>query len=121
MKKNLLILTSIILALPLRADPPIPTQHNEATIAQLQSDMAAGKLKSEDLTKEYIARIQALDQSNPGVNALIELNPDALAMAKNADHLAFHSRSARYPFGRKLFLEGNGSGQPLVSGPGPDS
>jgi amidase len=87
MKINLLIVTSIILTLPLRADPPIPTQHNEATIAQIQSDMAAGKLKSEDLTKEYIARIQALDQSSPGVNAVIELNPDALEMAKNADKL----------------------------------
>jgi amidase len=49
--------------------------------------MASGKLKSEDLTKEYIARISALDQNGPGVNSVIELNPDALNMAKNADKL----------------------------------
>jgi amidase len=65
----------------------IPTQHNEATVAQLQAEMGAGKLTSEQLTREYIARINALDQSGPGVNAVIELNPDAIAMAKNADAL----------------------------------
>jgi amidase len=48
---------------------------------------ASGKLTSENLTKEYIARIIALDQNGPGVNAVIELNPDALAIARNADKL----------------------------------
>ena len=61
--------------------------HNEATVAQLEAEMASGKLTSEALTKEYIARIQALDQSGPGVNSVIELNPDALDMARNADKL----------------------------------
>src|SRR5437016_5831416 len=65
----------------------IPTQHNEATIAQLQADMASGKLTSEGLTQEYISRILALDQGGPGVNSVIELNPDALVMARNADAL----------------------------------
>jgi amidase len=90
MKKILLILTvaGTFLTLSVRADDDeIPTKHNEATIAQLQSDMASGKLTSEDLTKEYIARIQGLDQHGPGVNAVIELNPDALDMARNADAL----------------------------------
>src|SRR5713101_1429898 len=65
----------------------IPTQHNEATVAQLQAEMASGMLTSEVLTMEYIARIVALDQNGPGVNAVIELNPDALNMAQNADAL----------------------------------
>jgi len=65
----------------------IPTQHNEATVAQLQAEMASGKTTSEQLTQEYINRILALDQSGPGVNAIIELNPDALVMARNADAL----------------------------------
>src|SRR6202051_1357080 len=49
--------------------------------------MASGKLTSEDLTKEYIARIIALDQNGPGVNSVIELNPDALVIARHADKL----------------------------------
>ena len=65
--------------------PPPPMTHNEATIAQLQADMASGKLTSHQLTQEYINRILALDQN--GVNAVIELNPDALLMADNADKM----------------------------------
>ncbi len=68
-------------------DENIPTRHNEATVAQLQAEMASGRLTSEQLTGEYIARIIALDQNGPGVNAVIELNPDALAMARRADEL----------------------------------
>ena len=96
MNKILLILAGTALTLTLRAQPPgppnppgppVPTEHNEATIAQLQAEMASGKLTSEKLTGEYIARINALDQNGPGVNSVIELNPDALSMAKNADKL----------------------------------
>ena len=68
-------------------DDGVPTRHNEATVAQLQAEMASGRLTSEDLTKEYLARIAALDQSGPGVNSVIELNPEALDMAKRADKL----------------------------------
>jgi amidase len=52
--------------------------------------MASGKLTSEDLTQEYITRIGALDQNGPGVNAVIELNPEALAIARQMDALRKH-------------------------------
>jgi amidase len=68
----------------------VPTKFNEATVAQLQADMASGRLTSEDLTKFYLKRIFALDQNGPGVNAIIELNPDALDMARKADQLRRH-------------------------------
>src|SRR6266566_6248973 len=86
-----LLLTALLLptlgAAQSAAPNAVPTQHNEATVAQLQSEMASGRLTSEELTKEYLARIVALDQNGPGVNAVIELNPDALVMAHNADAL----------------------------------
>src|SRR6476620_11089846 len=72
------------------ANGNIPTAHNEATIAQLRAQMASGKLSSVELTREYIARIRALDQSGPNVNAVIELNPAAIAMAQHADDLRQH-------------------------------
>jgi amidase len=93
------LLLSALLALPMAAandatrnseSPDVPKAHNEATVAQLQAEMASGKLTSVALTKEYIARILALDQSGPGVNSVIELNPDALDMARNADKLRRH-------------------------------
>src|SRR4029077_9701055 len=62
----------------------------EATVAQLQAEMAAGRLTSEQLTRAYLQRIQQFDQgtkNSVGVNALIELNPDALALARQADAL----------------------------------
>lgn len=83
-----LLLASIA---PARAAPPAPPgggapfRHEEATVAQLQAEMASGRLTSVELTREYLARIRALDQGGPGVNAVIELNPDALSTAREAD------------------------------------
>ena len=62
-----------------------PVNLNEKTVAELQQMMAAGQLTSAQLTKYYIDRINQLDQNGPGVNAVIELNPDALSIANAAD------------------------------------
>jgi amidase len=83
-----LLLAALLLVPTLAAaQNPIPTRNNEATVAQLQTEMASGVLTSEALTEEYITRILALDQNGPGVNSVIQLNPDALAMARHADAL----------------------------------
>jgi amidase len=58
---------------------------NEKTVAELQDMMRRGELTSVELTKYYINRIVRLDQNGPGVNSVLELNPDALEIAKNAD------------------------------------
>src|SRR5713226_6459558 len=84
---RILLLAALLAPASASAQKDIPTRHNEATVAQLQAEMASGALTSVELTEEYIARIIALDQNGPGVNAVIELNPDALAMARNADAL----------------------------------
>jgi len=81
------ILVTALLLSPLaaRAEPDDGFPFLEATVAQLQAEMAAGRLTSEQLTRAYIERIHALDSSGPGVNSIMELNPDALAMARKAD------------------------------------
>jgi amidase len=110
------ILLAALLALPVAAandatrnspSNDAPKNHNEWTVAQLQADMASGKLTSEDLTKEYITRIVALDQNGPGVNAVIELNPDALEMARNADKLRKHGVVLGPLHGIPVLLKGN--------------
>ena len=63
---------------------------NEATVPQLEAAMAAGQITSVELTKYYINRILKLDQNGPGVNSVIELNPDALNLARQADRLFKH-------------------------------
>ena len=70
---------------PSKPDDGAPNQFNEFTIAQLQAKMASHQLSSVELTNFYINRILKLDQAGPGVNSIIELNPDALAMAREAD------------------------------------
>ena len=50
-----------------------------------QAAMRAGTLTSETLVKDYLARIAALDRSGPRLNAVIALNPHALADARHAD------------------------------------
>src|SRR5262249_11525329 len=83
MKRPGLIAAGALLgALSARAQP---SQFNEKTVAQLQAEMAAGRLSSVSLTNYYINRIKTLDQDS--VNSVIELNPDAVAMAQNADKL----------------------------------
>jgi amidase len=55
----------------------------EATIPQLQAAMASGQLTSMGLTEGYIKRIQSL---NPTLHAVIEVNPNALAIAAALDN-----------------------------------
>jgi amidase len=50
-----------------------------------QAAMRAGTLTSEALVKEYLARIAALDRAGPRLNAVIALNPHALADARKLD------------------------------------
>src|SRR5260370_7408936 len=59
----------------------IPTRHNEMTVAQLQALMASGQLTSGGLTQEYLTPILPLGENGPGVTAVLQLNPDALAIA----------------------------------------
>jgi amidase len=79
----------------------------EATVAQLQAAMASGRLSSEALTRFYIGRILAFDQDGPGVNSVMELNPDALAAARHADALRRQGRVLGPLHGIPVLLKGN--------------
>src|ERR1022692_3816771 len=58
----------------------------EATIAQLQSAMKSGKETAVSLVKKYLRRIEEIDRRGPTLRAVIEVNPDALAIARALDH-----------------------------------
>ncbi len=57
----------------------------EATIAQLQTAMASGGESALTLVNKYLARIEALDRNGPKLNSIIEVNPDAHAIAQSLD------------------------------------
>jgi len=58
---------------------------NEVTITELQEKMASGKLSSEQITQLYLKRIDEVDKKGPAINAVIEINPDAISIAKAMD------------------------------------
>lgn len=57
----------------------------EATISQLQSELAAGRLTSVQLVDAYMARIAAYDHQGPSLNAMIAINPAARGEAAARD------------------------------------
>jgi len=66
--------------------PPIaPFAFEEATVADLTRRMRAGTLTSRALTAAYLARIAAIDAAGPRLRSVIEVNPDALAIAAERD------------------------------------
>src|SRR5712671_5448340 len=58
---------------------------DEVTIAELQTAMASGKSSAHSLAKKYLDRIDDIDKHGPAINAVIELNPDALSIAADLD------------------------------------
>jgi len=57
----------------------------DITIAELQEGMKAGKYTARGIAEKYLARIEAVDKHGPAVNSVIEVNPDALAIAEASD------------------------------------
>lgn len=62
------------------APPPF-----EGDISVMQERMAAGTLTSEALVRDYLARIAAIDDAGPMLNAVIASFPDALEQARAMD------------------------------------
>ena len=58
---------------------------NEMTIDMLQQKMQSKAYTSHSITELYLKRIDAIDKAGPKLNAVIEVNPDALVMADDMD------------------------------------
>src|SRR5260370_19859879 len=56
-----------------------------ASVSDLAEALAAGRTTAADLVRAYTARIEAYDRAGPRLNAVRELNPDALAIAERLD------------------------------------
>ena len=82
-------------------------QLEEATIAELQAAMASGQITARQLAEMYIERVQAIDQQGPRIRSIVEINPDALAIADELDRER-QSKGARGPLhGIPIFLKEN--------------
>ena len=58
---------------------------NEISVTELQEKMSKGIYSSEQITKMYLQKIEAVDKNGPRLNSVIELNPDAIDIAKAMD------------------------------------
>jgi amidase len=72
-----------------------PFELDEITIPELQDGMKSGKFTARLLVEKYRGRIDEIDKRGPAVNAIIELNPDALSIADKLDQ----ERKAKGPRG----------------------
>lgn len=70
--------------------------------------MRRGSLSAEQLARAYLARIAAMDRSGPHVNAVIEINPDALSIARQRDRQrSAHPQQAAPLLGIPVLLKDN--------------
>ena len=57
----------------------------EAGIPEIHDQMQRGELSAEELVEWYIERIAAIDSAGPRLNSIIEVNPDAVGIARSLD------------------------------------
>ncbi len=79
----------------------------EITIAQLQQKMTDGELTARDIVSYYLNRIETIDQLGPKLNSVIELNPDALAIADGLDAERVQSGARGLLHGIPILLKDN--------------
>src|SRR5258707_9878932 len=85
--RRLVILAALCAASVVRAQSPSRAMFTleEATIAELQQRMQSRRETARSLAEQYIARIDAVDRRGPALRSVLEVNPDALAIADRLD------------------------------------
>jgi len=89
-----------------RAKSPSPDWHL-ASISQLRSALDSKRVTSVELTRIFLDRIQRLDRKGPTLRSVIELNPDALDLAKAADAERRHRAPRSLLHGIPILLKDN--------------
>jgi len=87
--------------------PPTAFELDELTIADLQSGMASGRFTAHSLAQKYLERIEDVDRHGPAINSVIELNPDALAIATDLDRERKAKRSRGPLHGIPVLIKDN--------------
>jgi amidase len=72
-------LLAVVLAAPATA------RAQDRTLFSVAGDLSAGRITSEKLVANYLKRIDQIDRNGPKVNAVLAINPDALAQARVLD------------------------------------
>src|SRR5947209_9732659 len=80
---------------------------DEVTVSDLQRQMRQGAITAERIAQLYLERIEEIDRRGPALRAVIELNPDALSIARSLD-VEFKTKGPRSPLhGIPVLLKDN--------------
>ena len=82
-------------------------KYEEIDIDQLQTGYATGAYTIKAVVQAYLDRIEAIDKNGPGLNAIIQVNPDALKIADELDAEWFANRSRGPLHGIPIVLKDN--------------
>ena len=61
------------------------SEFDEITVDRLREGMESGEYTARSIAEKYLGRIEQIDKKGPAVNAIIEINPDALSIAAELD------------------------------------
>jgi amidase len=81
----LAMLVSLVLLIGVSSAHAAALNLETLTGVEAEKMLEDGEVTSVELAKDYIARIKALNKAGPGLNAVTQLNPDALEEARKAD------------------------------------
>ena len=110
--------TPVVEAPEAGAQQPTDFIYAEIDIADLQQRMQKGELDSRTLTRAYLERIAEIDQAGPQLNAVNELNPDALKEAALRD-MERKTNAVRGPLhGIPILLKDNIGATPMANSAG---
>lgn len=78
------------------AETVSPFIAEEWTVGDIQDKLQRGHITSESLTRDYLERIDALNLRGPELHAVLEINPDAVDVARALDRER-HAKGSRSP------------------------
>ena len=91
----------------------------EFTIEQLHEGYLEGSFSVRDVVQAYLDRIAAIDQNGPALHSIIQVNPDALALADALDEVLLEGGPKGALFGVPVVLKDNidtHDGMPTTAG-----
>lgn len=81
--------------------------YEEWEVGDFQEGYANGTLTVREVVTAYLDRIEAIDRSGPELNAVLQINPDALKIADSLDRLRDSGKATGALFGIPVLLKDN--------------
>lgn len=78
-----------------------------ASITELSARLNSGQLTSAQLVTDFTDRIEKLDRRGPTIRSVLELNPDAMSLAKEQDAIPYTSGTSGLLHGIPILVKGN--------------